>query len=78
MLIAGAIFHVNDRDSMIAFHSAVHMENVHESRFELHPVVRNVTEWDSFVTEKIGTEPKLNLSGSSSGHAVLSIHPCSV
>lgn len=50
-----------DQESIIAFHSAVNRENTHERRFELRPIVRNVTEWDSFVTEKIGAfVPNLN------------------
>ena len=57
--IAGAIFSVHDHESIIAFHSAIHKENTYERRFELRPILRNVTEFDSFVTEKIGAEIKL-------------------
>lgn len=56
----GAIFLASDQQSIISFHSAVHRENVHSRRFELQPIVRNVTEWDSFVTEKIGMMPELD------------------
>lgn len=56
----GAIFNVADREAIIAFHSAVDRVNGYEERFELRPIFRNVTEWDSFVTEKIGMMPKLN------------------
>ena len=50
---------MHDHESIIAFHSAIHKENTYERRFELRPILRNVTEFDSFVTEKIGAEIKL-------------------
>ncbi|XP_059618967.1 glutamate receptor ionotropic, kainate 2-like [Phlebotomus argentipes] len=52
----GGIFNSNDYESVIAFHSSVNRVNMHERRFELKPIVKNVTEWDSFVTEKIVCE----------------------
>lgn len=63
--IAGAIFNTIDHESIIAFHSAVNRVNTHERHFELRPIVRNVTEWDSFVTEKIGAVPKLDTNRNS-------------
>lgn len=59
--IAGAIFNNADRESIIAFHAAVDRVNSYQTKFELRPIFRNVTEWDSFVTEKIGMMPKLNM-----------------
>ncbi|XP_055683998.1 glutamate receptor ionotropic, kainate 2-like [Lutzomyia longipalpis] len=52
----GAIFSTNDYESIIAFHSSINRVNMHERRFELKPILKNVTEWDSFVTEKIVCE----------------------
>lgn len=53
-LFIGAVFHDENHESEIAFRYAIKRINMYETGFELEPLVRYVSSYDSFKTERIG------------------------
>ena len=50
----GVIFHDDSNESEIAFRYAIKRINMYESGFELEPLIRYASSYDSFKTERIG------------------------
>jgi hypothetical protein len=56
----GVIFHDDSNESEIAFRYAIKRINMYESGFELEPLIRYASTYDSFKTERIGKENLLS------------------
>lgn len=58
----GVIFHDDSNESELAFRYAIKRINMYESGFELEPLIRYASTYDSFKTERIGKRNLLGIS----------------